>query len=399
MEETMRKLLVLRGAPGAGKTTWLNENRLMSYTLSFDHIWSMYHSPVQTIYGKMAALNKISPEVNDTLFAILERRMEQGEFTIIDGINSKRTMIQKFEEMAQKYRYKLYVIDFTTVPIEEAKFWNLNRIGTKRVREKIIDSVYEDFEKEDIPKRITVIHPDNIEQVFEKTADLSSYKKIHHIGDIHACYDTFHKALVENGNLRSDEFYIFLGDYTDKGKKNHEMLEFLLSIRDAPNVVLCEGNHEKWIWNWCNEVHSYPDEFRKYTLPQIDSLEKKDVRKCYQGLKEVYIYEYKGKKVLNTHGGLATIPHRIDFVSAYQLIHGVGFYSDLKIITNVFATSTSPETYQVLGHRNPESLPMNSGSRTFYLEDCIYAGGTLRWLTLDKNGFQEKSYRNVAIRE
>lgn len=391
----MRKLLVLRGAPGVGKTLWTNENRLLIYTLSYDNIRMLYQSPIQTIYGKEAISPKKNQTADEALISILEERMKSGEFTVIDGINSKSKTIAIYQALAVKYRYQMYIIDFTQVPIKTAKYWNIHRSRRKQVREGIIDEIYKDFENEKLPHNLNIIKPSELNKVYEAPIDLSGYKKVHHIGDVHGCYNVLSGAIKANGNLRDDEFYIFLGDYTDKGTKNLDVMKFLLSIKNNHNVVFCEGNHERWMWNWANEINEYTPEFEERTLPQISSLNKKDVRRLYRNMKECYWYKFYDKNVINTHGGIATLPEHIDYISTEQLIHGVGFYSDLPCIANTFANTTTKNTYQVFGHRNPDLLEVNPGNRTFYLEGAVDSGGHLRWLTLNKDGFHEKEYENL----
>lgn len=393
----MRKLLILRGAPGSGKTTWIKDKKLVPYTLSFDNICMLYQSPIQTIYGRESTGQKSNATAYDTLFMILEKRMKNGEFTVIDCVNSKRSQIFKFQDLALKYRYKMYVVDFTSVPISVAKSRNVYRTARKRVPDSIVENAYNEFHEEPLPKHITIIKPEGLDIIYEKPEDLSGYKKIHHIGDIHGCDEVLERAMLDNGNLNKDEFYIFLGDYTDKGPKSDKVLKFLLSIRNKPNAVFCEGNHEQWVWNWSNGIENYSVEFIKNTLHQIDSMNKKDIRKLYRKLKECYLYTYRGKTVVNTHGGIATVPEHIDYISGHQMIHGVGFYIDLPRISKTFAYTMPSNWYEVFGHRNPGNLPMNSGNRAYFLENGVDVGGTLRWLTLDKDGFHEKEYENVVV--
>ena len=47
----MRRLVLLRGIPGAGKSTWVKKNGLEKFTLSSDNIRLMLHSPALT-HGK-----------------------------------------------------------------------------------------------------------------------------------------------------------------------------------------------------------------------------------------------------------------------------------------------------------------------------------------------------------
>ena len=66
-----------------------------------------------------------------------------------------------------------------------------------------------------------------------KKRDFSQYKRIHHIGDVHGCYTALMKYLDDNGGIKDDEFYIFTGDYIDRGVENAEVVNFLISIMES----------------------------------------------------------------------------------------------------------------------------------------------------------------------
>lgn len=389
----MKLLLILRGAPGCGKTTWVKDNRLIPYTLSFDNLRMLFKSPTQTIYGKESSFRKKDKLVFETMLYLLEERMKDGELTIIDAVNSKEEELNQYNELALKYRYDAYIVDFTEIPIPVTKERNLSRMARKRVPDHIIDKVYKEFETEASPKMKT-IKPEQLKQVWINPVDLSQYKKIHHVGDIHGWMKSLETAIAENGELNEDEFYIFLGDYTDKGNENDKVINLLRKIQKQDNVAFCEGNHERWVWNWANNYEDYTEEFETNTKVQLENarIGKKEIRKLYRKLKECFYYSYNGKVILATHGGIATIPQNLAAISAQQMIHGVGLYSDIDQITKTFAETMPDNHFQVFGHRNPEHLPMNVNKRSYLLESGFNDDGIIRWLTLDKDGFHEKEY-------
>ena len=104
--------------------------------------------------------------------------------------------------------------------------------------------MYSKFKTQRIPSGITVIKPEELDKVFMKKIDLSEYKVIHHVGDIHGCNTALQKYLNAISGIKDDHFFIFCGDYIDRGIENAEVVQFLLSIKDKPNVLLLEGNHE-----------------------------------------------------------------------------------------------------------------------------------------------------------
>lgn len=48
----MRTLLLLRGAPGSGKSTWIRENNLEQYTLEADRFRQLISNPIMTLDGE-----------------------------------------------------------------------------------------------------------------------------------------------------------------------------------------------------------------------------------------------------------------------------------------------------------------------------------------------------------
>ena len=59
--------------------------------------------------------------------------MQRGDFTVIDATNSKTSEMNRYKEMCETYRYRMYCVDFTDIPIAEVKRRNLNREPLKRV--------------------------------------------------------------------------------------------------------------------------------------------------------------------------------------------------------------------------------------------------------------------------
>jgi predicted kinase len=117
----MRVLLILRGAPGCGKSTWIKEHGLEPYTLSADALRLMYNNPMMYIDGTMGISQENGDVIWDTLYSMLEFRMRKGAFTVIDATNSKTSEMNHYKQLCQDYRYRIYLVDFTTLPIEEVK--------------------------------------------------------------------------------------------------------------------------------------------------------------------------------------------------------------------------------------------------------------------------------------
>lgn len=400
--ENMRVLLLLRGSAGCGKSTWIEQNGLKQYALSADNIRMMCSSPQMMPDGTHAISQANDNIVWKTLFNILETRMKNGEFTVIDATNSKTSEMNRYKKMCDEYRYRIYCVDMTTVPIEVTKERNRGRQELKRVPEEVIDKMYARFETQKIPSGIKVIQPDELNAVFMKKFNLDQYKRIHHIGDIHGCNTALNTYFEANCGFKDDEFYIFCGDYTDRGIENADVLKFLLSTYDKPNVLLLEGNHERWLWDWAHDKVTASKEFEFHTKAEIEAagIDKKSIRKLYRRMGQCAYYEFRGKTVLVTHAGLSMIPDNLTMVSTSQMIKGVGRYNDAEQVDATFEDKMDENCYQIHGHRNTKGLPVKVNNHAFNLEGRVEFGGSLRAVILDNDGtFNTVEVKNTVFRE
>ncbi len=396
----MRILLLLRGSAGCGKSTWIEKNGLKRYTLSADDIRLLCQSPVMQADGTVGISQSNDNVVWKTLFSILEVRMQRGDFTVIDATNSKTSEMNRYKTMCETYRYRIYCVDFTHIPIEEVKRRNGEREEYKRVPEKVIDTMYARFATQKIPSGIKVLKPDELDSIWIKLFDMSSYKKIHHIGDIHGCNTVLQKYLEDNGGLKDDEMYIFVGDYIDRGIENAEVIRFLLSIMDRKNVLLLEGNHERWLWLWANNSVGRSQEFELVTKPILEmaGISKKSVRQLYRKFGQCAYYKYGDKVFLVTHAGLSTLPENLSLVASEQMIKGVGNYNDFEVIADTFFDTTPGHCYQIHGHRNTRQVPVMVNDRVFNLEGQVEYGGCLRCVQVDQDGIHCVEVQNEVYR-
>lgn len=384
----MRVLLLLRGSAGCGKSTWIEQNGLKDYTLSADDIRMLCSSPTLTVSGKKTVNPNNDTTVWKTLFKLLELRMQNGEFTVIDATNSKTSDMNRYKELCSAYKYRIYCVDFTNVPIEVTKERNRMRSEIKQVPDEAIDKMYSRFQTQKIPSGITVIQPDELDKVWMRKIDLNGYKKVHHIGDIHGCYTALSEYFEVNGGFKDDEFYIFCGDFIDRGLENVQVLQFLLSLYEKSNVRLLEGNHERSLWIWANDGVSKSKEFELVTKTQLDNakVSKKDVRQLYRRIAQCAYYEFGSNTYIVTHAGLSTIPENITTVATTQMIKGVGNYNDFEAVAESFVKNTAQNCYQIHGHRNTKHLPVQVNERVFNLEGQVEFGGCLRCVQVLLNG-------------
>lgn len=291
-------------------------------------------------------------------------------------------------KLCQDYRYRIFCVDFTSIPIEVAKQRNSGRPEVKRVPDSAIEKMYSRFETQKIPAGITVLQPDELHKIWRRPLDMNGYKKIHVIGDIHGCYTALKEYFDRNGGFKDDECYIFTGDYLDRGIENVEVMKFLFEIYSKPNVELLEGNHERWIWRWANDQHSPSKEFELFTRRQLEDAEidKREARKLYRKLGQCAWFTYAGKEFFICHGGISKIPENVTFLATEQMIKGVGTYNEFETVSECFQKNSSENAIMIHGHRNTKGLPIVVNDKVRNLEGMVEFGGCLRIIQFSEDG-------------
>ena len=95
----MRTLLLFRGAPGVGKSTYIEKNGLKPYTLCADDIRLLCQSPVLSVNGNTEITQNNNGTAWKILFTLLAVRMQRGEFTVIDATNSNTSEMNKYKKL------------------------------------------------------------------------------------------------------------------------------------------------------------------------------------------------------------------------------------------------------------------------------------------------------------
>ena len=320
-----RKLILTIGAPAVGKSTWLKENGLSPYVLEVDHLRTLVSEPIIHI-NKEGTIQK--DDINygkehatwDLLDSLIEQRMNQGQAIIVDATHLFRDSFGRYHELAKKYNYKMIGIDFMKDFIakyeDNAKEELMKRdsgrddkIGKEDVFDKYLDRYTKLKESLETGSIIKVYTPQEfLDYIHDDTPiNLDEYDNIKIIGDIHGDYSNLDKVFEQH---KEGTFYIFVGDYLDRGSKNVETFKMLQTLK-GKNLVFLRGNHEQAIQNWVYNHHK-SGQFGLYTLEILlkAGITDDDLNEFISRLQDYFLFSYKGMTYLVTHAGIINWPNR-----------------------------------------------------------------------------------------
>ena len=372
---------------------------LEGYTLCADNIRTMVESPIMVANET----HRVISQENDTyvwnlLYELLEKRMQKGEFVIIDATHSRSTDFSRYNKLCERYRYRKFFVDFSDVPIEECKRRNKLREDYKQVSDNVINKIYSRLKTQGKTSGYVEASQDHFwETVGTRIFNFDKYKNVHIFGDVHGCFEPL-REYFEKYPYNVEDGYVFTGDYLDRGIQNKETLEFILSMYQKPNVLLLEGNHECWLRDYAFDepelIKSH--EFMKETLPQIIEIQTKDIRDLCRKLGQIAFFNYRGKVYIVSHGGIPYVPDQLQLIATEQFVKGVGDYN--VSIDEIFDKNYSGVT-QVHAHRNTYEID-EVNKHSFNLEGRVEFGGFLKVLQLKDNGEQEIiKIKNEIFRE
>lgn len=390
----MRNLFILRGVPACGKSTWIEENGYKHYTLSSDDLRLLFQCPEYNVEGYKTISSSMDKQVWKFLFELLENKMKAGETVFVDATHCNNKSLKPYKELVEKYKYRAYIVDFMCDKdnniIDKQVFIDRNhkREWLKVVPDSVIDRMYESYCNCEAPSsRFKVIKPNDVHEIlYDVCYDFNKWNEIVIFGDIHGCVEPLQEWFNKHA-FTNDTFYIFVGDYIDRGLQNAETLTFLNNLlekaKENNNVLLLTGNHEAHIIKYLETGKGNSQEFNENTIPQLETLDKSIIKNIVNRLSQMAYFIYNGKTYFVSHGGMPKLPDGLTKTS--ELIKGVGNYEDTVKMYNTWKESYSDDVVLIHGHRNIQMLPTKVANNIYNINDEIEWGGNLRILQINKD--------------
>lgn len=422
----MNIVTMLSGVMGTGKSTFIKENNLEEYTISTDDIRLILGQPRHTVDNDGNVRKHMSniddKKVFELFYETIESRMMRGEYIVLDAMNVSSKSQNAIKKLAKKHKYRVNMVDIQgNMRIEQILEQNKNRVNYKVVPEDVVKQKYHkrylDFKERGRINLggINLIDKEKFKETFFwSTKDLNNYDKVFVIGDIHGCYTALKEGL---GEIKDNYYYIFLGDFFDRGIENKEVFLFIKGLMNKDNAVFLIGNHEEHLINFTKrekgDSYFIAKGFLKNTVPEILSggdISIKDMSRFAKKLQVFFAFEFNGQKYICSHGGILPEQYNgqeypefkkglydITREPSKDIIFGIGGYNfdiDYHFDRKQLEHPEENRVIQFHGHRNSFHVEPYAYEYCYNLEDNVEMGGYLRIAEITKNGLKINKIKN-----
>jgi 2,3-cyclic nucleotide 3-phosphodiesterase len=114
-----KKIIILRGLPASGKSTFVKNNHLHDYVLSMDILRKMFCAPISIDNGECFHISQdYNKQVAEMFMTLLKARLDNGSFTVVDNTNLSARGFNEIIDLAKSHGFEILVVDFNT-PMNE----------------------------------------------------------------------------------------------------------------------------------------------------------------------------------------------------------------------------------------------------------------------------------------
>lgn len=145
IERDSRLLILMRGAPGSGKSTLIKDSGLSNYAISLDELRRLLAAEES---GQLPT--SVNKEAYALLHSILQTRIQKGKLIILDAVNASIDHIKDSIELAESYGYKIVYFQMQT-SLEQCLENNLYRPIYSRASNEKIKKFHEMIETTKLP--------------------------------------------------------------------------------------------------------------------------------------------------------------------------------------------------------------------------------------------------------
>lgn len=418
----MRKLLLMVGAPASGKDHWLAQHHLTEYAITPDVLRTQFTTPSYYVDSqsniRRSIQNSSEQDVWQAVRTAVYDHLKRGSFAIINATNLFKGAFQNYNKNRINYHYHVYVIDTMAHWFREFNYDHQKvvdqlvhndqkRDPIKQVGRGIIEKYVTRYEQR-LNKQNQLQLPNDVhyidatdEATIQKllnwqTTDMSKFKRIKVIGDVHGDFDALQKVFADH---QKGDAYVFVGDYLDRGTKSPEVFKFVTQTLGGDNLFFIKGNHETG-WEKWQVKDELSGQFSYDSLPKLraiydDTTLKKLIRKFAKNWLDYVKFDFNGQTFYVSHAGIEPFMTRLpgETLDDSLFVEGIGPQHDpyARDIDQVWHTEMPDNQINIHGHRNNFYHAINDFANSFNLTE----DGQFRWLVIDRQGIHPYSIGRI----
>lgn len=286
----MRKIFLLRGAPGSGKSSFISRHHLQPYAISRDEIRLLLAD--LTVYYQEDAdyLHQVIPRhvnvrTEQMVDNLVEHKMSYGETVIVDGTHITQSSIEHFKPLVDKYHYDLYVIDLMQHnTLENLLKRNQIRMHYDWVKPSVVKQMYNAYKAHpEVPDWARVIYPNHMEwAISQRESNLDNYEHVIAVPD-EVTEDKFPHVHISNFyfsfNEKFTEKYGTYRNVVTIGRTKDEVVNqfklpyfvfkfhhkhFLISAYPIRNEMLDPIRKVKGVWSYSTGLFNVADFVKEF---------------------------------------------------------------------------------------------------------------------------------------
>ncbi|WEV50717.1 AAA family ATPase [Lactobacillus sp. ESL0731] len=288
----MRKIFLLRGAPGSGKSSFIARHHLQPYAISRDQIRLLLANLTYFYEEDTDCLHQVIPryankQTERLVDYLVEEKMKRGETVIVDSTHVVSDSIEHYKPWVERYRYELFVVDL----MYHKSLRNLlNRNQVRRqydwVKPDVVREMYLTYKDNwQVPEWAHVVNPNQMGNVLsQKESDLDHFAHVIAVPDKVAEADFPHVHISNFYFSFNDRFTEKYGTYRNVitiGKTEEEVIKefrlpyfvfkfhhkhFLISAYPIRNELLDPIKKVKGVWTYSTGLVNLADFMHK--VPQ-----------------------------------------------------------------------------------------------------------------------------------
>lgn len=286
----MRKIFLLRGAPGSGKSSFIARHHLQPYAISRDQIRLLLANLTYYYEEDSDCLHQVIPryaneQTEKVVDYLVEEKMKRGETVIVDSTHIDKESIAHYQPWVECYRYELFVVDL----MYHKNLRNLlNRNEIRRqydwVKPEVVKQMYLDYQDNlSVPEWAHVINPNQLGNALsQRESNLDRFAHVVAVPD-QVPEEEFPHVHISNFYFSfNDRFTEQYGTYRNVvtiGKTKEEIIDdfrlpyfvfkfhhkhFLISACPIRNEILDPIKKVKGVWTYSTGLVNLADFMELY---------------------------------------------------------------------------------------------------------------------------------------